>query len=97
MSQKALVIETPKSPFVLKSIPIPTPGPGELLVKIMAIALNPVDHIIQAQDLLPGVPYPAIIGSDAAGIVEGVGEGVEGFTKGDKVYVSLLSKFKKYI
>lgn len=92
MSQKALVIETPKTPFVMKSIPIPTPGPGQLLVKIMAIALNPVDHIIQSQDLLPGVPYPAIIGSDAAGSVEGFGEGVEGYAKGDQVYVSPLSK-----
>ena len=89
MSQKALVVETPKAPFVLNSVPIPKPGPGQLLVKVMAVALNPVDHIIQAYDRLPGVQYPAILGVDAAGSVEDLGEGVEGYTKGDRVYVPI--------
>ncbi|KAE9396778.1 GroES-like protein [Gymnopus androsaceus JB14] len=86
MSQKALVVETAKTPFVLKSVPIPKPGPGELLVKIMATGLNPVDHFVQAYDLLPNVKYPIILGCDAAGTVEELGEGVQGYTKGDRVF-----------
>ncbi|KAE9384262.1 GroES-like protein [Gymnopus androsaceus JB14] len=87
MSQKALVVETPKTPFVLKSVPIPKPGPNELLVKVMATGLNMVDRFVQAHDLLPNMKYPLVLGFDAAGSVEGFGEGVQGYTKGDRVYV----------
>ncbi|KAE9404930.1 GroES-like protein [Gymnopus androsaceus JB14] len=86
MSQKALVIETAKAPFIIKSVPILKPGAGELLVRIMAVALNPVDHAIQARDALPNVKYPAILGCDVAGIVEEIGQGVEEHAKGDRVF-----------
>ncbi|KAJ4471034.1 GroES-like protein [Lentinula edodes] len=86
--QKALVIESPKTPFVLKTVPIPKPGPGEVLVKIIASGLNPVDWIIQTRDYFaPRTPYPAIIGFDIAGDVEEVGPGVKEVSKGDRVFV----------
>lgn len=89
MSQKALVIKTAKSLFTLTSLSIPKPGPGTILVKVKAVGLNPVDHFIQSRDSLPNVKYPAILGFDAAGDVEELGEGVQGFNKGDRVYVCL--------
>ena len=64
----------------------PSPGPGEILVKEVAIGLNPIDWKIQAYGLF-ATEFPAIIGSDAAGEVVAVGEGVTQFKKGDKVYV----------
>ncbi|KAJ3937477.1 MAG: chaperonin 10-like protein [Lentinula lateritia] len=86
--QKALVLESPKTPFVLKTVPIPKPGPGEVLVKIIASGLNPVDWFIQSRDLFaPNTPYPAIIGLDMAGDVEEVGEGVKEISRGDRVFL----------
>ncbi|KAJ3807480.1 chaperonin 10-like protein [Lentinula aff. lateritia] len=86
--QKALVIESPKTPFVLKTVPIPKPGPGEVLVKIIASGLNPVDWVLQTRDYFaPHTPYPAIIGFDIAGDVEEVGPGVEAIFKGERVFL----------
>ena len=71
---------------------IPKPGPRELLVKIHATALNPVDWAIPARGLVGGPfpsEYPLILGCDPSGEVEEVGEGVVEFKKGDRMWVSL--------
>ncbi|KAJ6571023.1 chaperonin 10-like protein [Mycena vulgaris] len=83
--QKALLIEKKMGPFILSTRPIPTPGAGNLLVKVHAVGLNPVDWKIQAYGLFVE-DYPAVVGTDIAGEVESVGEGVEGFKKGDRVF-----------
>jgi NADPH:quinone reductase-like Zn-dependent oxidoreductase len=70
-------------------IETPRPGPGQLLVKIEAAALAPVDWMIQKSGLLIDA-YPVILGLDVAGIVEDIGEGVLNFVKGDKVYVTSI-------
>lgn len=86
--QKALIVKEPKVPFTFVDVPIPKPGPGELLVKVLACALNPVDHAIQSMYMLvPDITYPAILGFDIAGDIVEVGEGVEGWVKGDRVYI----------
>ena len=59
---------------------------SELLVKIHATALNPVDWKIREYAYFI-TEYPAVLGTDSAGTVEEVGEGVTGFAKGDKVCV----------
>ncbi|THU82645.1 GroES-like protein [Dendrothele bispora CBS 962.96] len=60
---------------------------GEILVKVEASALNPVDWKVQDYGLfIPDESYPAILGLDVAGEVEDVGEGVSGFKKGDRVF-----------
>ena len=56
--------------------PLPTAGPDEILINIKAAALNHRDVFIQ-QGLYPGIKLPAILGSDGAGVVMDVGEGVE--------------------
>lgn len=89
--QKALILEKAKGPLVVSAAqPILKPGPGQLSVKVIAVALNPVDWKIQAWDVLLK-EYPAILGLDIAGDVEEIGEGVEGFSRGDKVYVHKIS------
>ena len=50
-TQKALVLEALKTPIAIQERPIPQPGPGELLVRIHASGLNPVDWKIQVCDL----------------------------------------------
>ncbi|THV06946.1 GroES-like protein, partial [Dendrothele bispora CBS 962.96] len=83
--QKALVLDSPKGSFVVSTRPIPKPATGELLVKVQAVGLNPVDWKIQEYDVYVK-DYPAVLGTDIAGDVEEIGEGVQGWKKGDKIY-----------
>jgi NADPH:quinone reductase-like Zn-dependent oxidoreductase len=80
----ALVIPSKCGSLELRREETPRPGPGQLLVKIEATALNPVDWKILKLGIFVE-KYPAIIGYDIAGVVDGVGEGVSTFVKGDKV------------
>ncbi|KAF9068405.1 chaperonin 10-like protein [Rhodocollybia butyracea] len=83
--QKVLFLDKPHGSFVVSSAPILKPGPGQISIKVHAAALNPIDWKIQAFNFYIK-NYPAILGTDLAGDVEEIGEGVEGFSKGDKVF-----------
>lgn len=63
----------------------PAPGSGEVLVKVKAAGLNPVDYKT-ATNGNPNWSYQHILGVDAAGVIEEIGEGVTGFKKGDRVF-----------
>ena len=66
----------------------PKPGPGEVLVRVQAVSLNPIDWKMRsgaAKERFP-VEFPAILGRDVAGIVRELGEGVQGFKEGDRVF-----------
>lgn len=85
---KALVLNKFNTPFQFTDIPKPVAKQGEVLVKIIASAVNPLDLKIKqgqaahAQTKMPG----AILGLDMAGVVEAIGEGVDNFAIGDEVY-----------
>ncbi|MFJ2091272.1 NADP-dependent oxidoreductase [Streptomyces sp. NPDC087901] len=67
----------------------PVPGPGELLVAVRAAGVNPVDWKLRTGYSRPGSepqPFPTVFGSEAAGVVEAVGPGAEGFAVGDEVF-----------
>jgi NADPH:quinone reductase len=84
---KALVLEAYNTPFQLEELPTPVAGPRQVLVRIAASAINPLDLKIRMG--LAGhaqTKLPAILGIDMAGTVEAVGEGVTGFRPGDEVY-----------
>ncbi len=70
----------------LEEVPDPTPGPGQVLVRVRAAGVNPVDTYIRsgAHAQKPALPYTP--GFDAAGVVEGLGAGVKGVAPGDRVY-----------
>ncbi len=69
----------------LAEIEKPTPGPGEILVRLRFAALNPADRFL-AENLYPAKPkLPHILGRDGMGLVEAVGTGVKQFRKGDRV------------
>lgn len=85
-NQRALVLtEKHGGEFRVSTIPKYRPGPGEILIKIHSVALNPVDWKIQKDVLFPMPEYPAILGTDIAGDVDEVGEGVDEFKPGDRV------------
>lgn len=82
-TQKALLLNAKLENFVVETIPVPKPGPGDILVKVRAVALNPADWKVH-KGLVP-VTFPAILGADVSGDVEELGEGVTDFKKGDRV------------
>ncbi|KAL6298069.1 chaperonin 10-like protein [Sparassis latifolia] len=99
--QKALIVRYKQGPFVIRAVEIPTPGFGELLVKVESSALNPVDWKIQTRGIFV-TEYPAVLGLDAAGMVVGFGRGVSGFTIGDRVFTegafdNAHATFQQYI
>ncbi|MFB4296075.1 NADP-dependent oxidoreductase [Actinomadura sp. NTSP31] len=69
-------------------LPRPEPGPGEILVKMIAAGLNPVDWKIADGMLKDSAEarFPLILGQDGAGVVEAVGEGVTRLRQGEQVY-----------
>jgi NADPH:quinone reductase-like Zn-dependent oxidoreductase len=76
----------------LSDIADPSPGEGEVLVRVKAAALNPLDNGIAAGMLESMMPheYPVTLGRDAAGIVEDVGAGVDHVQVGDEVLGHVL-------
>jgi NADPH:quinone reductase len=82
---KAIQISETGGPEVLTlaEVPVPTPGPGEVLIKVTAAGVNFIE--IYFREGRYKAPLPLIPGSEAAGTVEKVGAGVEGFAVGDPV------------
>ncbi|MEM8989550.1 MAG: zinc-binding alcohol dehydrogenase family protein [Pseudomonadota bacterium] len=76
-----------EEPDALQSfdLPVPEPGPQDLLVSVKAVSVNPVDAKMRTRPL-PEAEAPRILGWDAAGVVEAVGAAVTGFRPGDAVY-----------
>ncbi len=77
--------------LVVKDIPIPEITDDEVLVKVMAAAVNPLDNMIVRGEVKLIVPYrfPLVMGNELAGVVEKAGNGVKDFQKGDRVYARM--------
>ncbi|KAJ3051769.1 hypothetical protein HK097_007232 [Rhizophlyctis rosea] len=84
-THKALVLETKQGKQVVKDQPTPEPGKGDVLVRAESVALNPVDQIIASAGIFVE-KYPTILGVDGAGVIETVGEGVQKYKPGDRVF-----------
>ena len=87
---KAIVVHEYGGPEVLKfeEYPDPVPGPGEVLVRVAAASVNPIDYKRRAgltKDFYP-IHFPGLIGVDISGTVVKVGPGVEAFTAGNRVF-----------
>lgn len=84
---QALVLTTFASPMTIEHLPVPQPGPGQVLVRIAASGVNPLDTKIAVGAAPHARPrLPAILGIDLAGTVAAVGEGVTAFHIGATVY-----------
>jgi NADPH2:quinone reductase len=76
----------------LEDVPDPSPGPAEIVVRIKAAGVNPVDTYIRSgtHAVKPSLPY--VPGSDGAGTIESVGSEVKDFAVGDRVYIAAFDK-----
>lgn len=85
---KAMVIERTGGPdvFALRDIPMVAPGPGEVRVRVRASSVNPIDAKLRSGAVPLVREFPAVLHVDVAGEVGAVGEGVTGFSDGDRVY-----------
>ena len=72
--------------FEQREVPKPAPRSKQVLVRVMATSVNPLDYQIRRGDYRAYVTLPAIIGFDVSGIIEGVGDAVTDFKVGDEVY-----------
>jgi len=80
--------------LTVDDVPTPEPGPGEVLVRIHAASVNPIDTYVREGGVEPAGGLPHVGGADMAGVVEAVGEGVEGVAAGDRVFATGLGLFE---
>ncbi|MBF0721332.1 alcohol dehydrogenase catalytic domain-containing protein [Sanguibacter inulinus] len=101
ISNSAAWIEAPFADLVVRPSPVPTPGPGQVVVQVRAVAVNPLDAIIQSNGRLMyrWLDYPVVLGEDVAGVVVAVGEGVHRFAAGDRLvaYATGLEKGRDHV
>ncbi|WP_454673967.1 zinc-dependent alcohol dehydrogenase family protein [Achromobacter pestifer] len=85
---KAIVLKSFGGPdsFELCDVPKPVPRAGQVLVRVHATSINPLDYQVRRGDYRDLVPLPAITGHDVSGVVEAVGPGVTAFSPGDEVW-----------
>ena len=89
MQTTAAVARQPKGDFTIETIHVEAPRAGELMVRIAGVGLCHTDLVFR--DQFAPYPLPAVLGHEGAGIVEAVGEGVEGLAVGDSVVLGFSS------
>jgi NADPH:quinone reductase-like Zn-dependent oxidoreductase len=96
---KAVVLTgyVPPDVLVWRNIPLPEPGPGQVRIRVKAGGVSPIDTKIRHGDVQAVFPLPpeAILGFEAAGVVDGIGPSVSGVHVGDNV-ASLLAGLGGY-
>ena len=87
---KAAVVRSFREPLVVEEIPIPSPGPGEVLVKIRCSGVCHTDlHAVDGDwPVKPGLPF--VPGHEGTGVVASVGPGVKSLKEGDPVGIAWL-------
>jgi NADPH:quinone reductase len=96
---KAIRVHNFGDPEVLKleDIPTPTEGDGQVLIRVKAIGINPIETYIRSGKYGP-MKFPYTPGGESAGIVESIGAGVKDFRAGDRVYTdkTLTGSYAEY-
>ncbi|HEX2152595.1 MAG TPA: alcohol dehydrogenase catalytic domain-containing protein, partial [Acidimicrobiia bacterium] len=87
-TMRAMLLEEYGGPLVLREVPVPTPGPGEVLVRVRACAVDRFDTAIRAQVRERGT-LPLTLGHEIAGDVVTPGPGVDRWVEGNRVVTSL--------
>ena len=92
---RLMEIEGPKALKIIEE-EIPTPGPGEVLIKNHTMGLNRAEHMYMNNAYLVTPPIPARVGVESAGVIEAVGDGVTDFQIGQEVCVTPNLEMDKY-
>src|ERR1700758_4737388 len=72
-------------------VPTPEPAPGQVLIMLRAAGMNPMDLTLASGAWKPmPATFPMVLGSDGAGVVEGLGDGATRFSVGEDVFGQLL-------
>nr|WP_221380682.1 NADP-dependent oxidoreductase [Actinoplanes polyasparticus] len=84
---RAVIVPAPGKPAEIADIPTPVPAAGQVLIRVHAAALNPMDNVLAAGALAPAMEhrYPLTLGRDVAGTIEALGPDVTGLSIGDAV------------
>ncbi len=87
---KAILVHAFGNPEVMhkEEVPDPVPGPSQVVVRIYAVGVNPVDTYIRSGQYPLKLELPYTPGMDAAGVIESIGEKVTGVSTGERVYVA---------
>ena len=86
---RAMVLQGPLQPLRLVELPVPKPGPGEILIQVRACAVCRTDlHVLDGE--LPNPKLPLVPGHEIVGVITGIGEGSERFKPGARVGVPWL-------
>jgi len=82
------VVQVPRAngPFEIVERPVPDPGPGSVRVKVQACGICHSDSLVK-EGTYPGIQYPRVPGHEVAGVIDAVGPGVGGWTRGQRVGV----------
>jgi NADPH:quinone reductase-like Zn-dependent oxidoreductase len=98
-NRAAFLSKAKANPLSVESCPQPVPKPHQLLIRVHALALNPIDHILQTHGTsmaFPHLKYPLVLGFDVAGTVISVGSSVTDFSVGDRVLGFCLGTDKEH-
>src|SRR5579864_6631976 len=86
---RAVIVNEYGATPVVAEIPTPQPGPRQVLIKLQAAGLNPMDAQVAGRAQPSDVTFPMVLGADGAGIVEQIGGGETRFSPGDRVFGQL--------
>jgi NADPH2:quinone reductase len=76
----------PPESIIIGELPDPKPAEGQVLVRVRAASVNPIDTYIRKGPAMPDMPWPYILGSDMAGVVQALGPNATRFQVGDRVW-----------
>lgn len=99
-NRAAFLAKARAHPLEVRETPNTTLAPKAIRVRVHALAINPIDHILQTQGTSIGFPhlkYPLVLGSDVAGTVVEVGTSVKNFKAGDRVLGQCLGTDKDHV
>jgi D-arabinose 1-dehydrogenase-like Zn-dependent alcohol dehydrogenase len=83
---RAVQVSRPGGPLELVELDVPSPGAGQIRIKVQACGVCHSDSVVQ-QGLWPGIQYPRVPGHEVTGVVDAIGTGVSGWTEGSRAGV----------
>jgi len=92
---RAVEVQQQNGPMTLVERPIPEPGPGEVRIRVHACGVCHSDAML-VEGTAPGLTYPRIPGHEVVGVIDTIGQGVEGWSPGERVGVGWNSGFCAY-